>query len=50
MLQISLLPLYKWRHRWPTAISWMRKNPIRQLEPPHFISAFVGGLFALLAC
>jgi len=28
----------------------MRRNPIRRLEPPHFISASVGGLFALLAC
>jgi iron complex outermembrane recepter protein len=28
----------------------MRGNPIRRLEPPRFISASVGGLFALLAC
>jgi hypothetical protein len=28
----------------------MRRNPIQRLEPPHFISASVGGLFALLAC
>src|SRR5213592_2794244 len=28
----------------------MRRNPIRRLEPPHFISASVSGLFALLAC
>jgi len=28
----------------------MGRNPIRRLEPPHFISASVGGLFALLAC
>jgi iron complex outermembrane recepter protein len=28
----------------------MRRNPIQQLEPLHFISASVGGLFALLAC
>src|SRR2546430_4398441 len=28
----------------------MRRNPIRRLEPPHFLSASVGGLFALLAC
>src|SRR5438046_942240 len=28
----------------------MRRNSIRRLEPPHFISASVGGLFALLAC
>src|SRR5438067_9942203 len=28
----------------------MRRNPIRRFEPPHFISASVGGLFALLAC
>ena len=28
----------------------MRKSPIQLLEPPHFISASVGGLFALLAC
>src|SRR5205823_14627217 len=27
-----------------------RKNPIRGLESAHFISASVGGLFALLAC
>src|SRR5436190_12059490 len=28
----------------------MLSNPIRRLEPPHFISASVAGLFALLAC
>src|SRR5438874_6366683 len=28
----------------------MRTNPIRRLEAPHFISASVAGLFALLAC
>src|SRR5947207_7351817 len=28
----------------------MRRTPIGRLEPPHFISAFAGGLFALLAC
>jgi iron complex outermembrane receptor protein len=28
----------------------MRKSPIQLLEPLHFISASVGGLFALLAC
>src|SRR6266568_1926235 len=28
----------------------MRKNPIRRLELLHFISASVGGLFALFAC
>src|SRR5436190_15985022 len=28
----------------------MRRSPIRRLEPPHFISASVGGLFTLLAC
>src|SRR5256885_8217532 len=28
----------------------MRRNPIRRLESRHFISASVGGLFALLAC
>ncbi len=28
----------------------MGRNPIQRLEPPHFISASVGGLFALLAC
>src|SRR6478672_5767372 len=28
----------------------MRRNPIQRLEPLHFISAFVGGLFALLTC
>src|SRR5205814_8786561 len=28
----------------------MRKNPILRLEPLHFISACVGGLFALFAC
>ena len=28
----------------------MCRNPIRRLEPPHFVSASVGGLFALLAC
>ena len=28
----------------------MRGNPIRRLEPPHFISASVAALFACLAC
>src|SRR5437667_8609001 len=28
----------------------MGRNPIRRLEPPHFISASVAGLVALLAC
>src|SRR6478735_8987669 len=28
----------------------MRKHPIQRLEPLHFISASVGGLFALLVC
>jgi iron complex outermembrane receptor protein len=28
----------------------MRRNPIRRVESPHFISASVAGLFALLAC
>src|SRR5438270_12135064 len=50
MLQISLLPLYKRRHRWANDYQLMRRNPIRRLEPPPFISASVGGLFALLAC
>src|SRR6266513_2102010 len=50
MLQISLLPLYERRHRWANDYQLMRRNPIRRLEPPHFISASVGGLFALLAC
>src|SRR5438105_58841 len=50
MLQISLLPLYKRRHRWANGYQLMRRNPIRRLEPPHFISASVGGLFVLLAC
>jgi len=50
MLQISLLPLYKRRHRSPNGYQLMRRNPIRRLEPPHFVSASVGGLFALLAC
>jgi len=27
----------------------MRRSPIQRLEPLHFISAFVGGLFALFA-
>src|SRR6266566_454672 len=50
MLQISLLPLYERRHRWANGYQLMRRNPIRRLEPPHFISASVGGLFALLGC
>src|SRR2546423_1499744 len=50
MLQISLLPLYKRRHRWANGYRLMRRNPVRRLEPLHFISASVGGLFALLAC
>src|SRR5438552_9077174 len=28
----------------------MRRNPTRPLDSPHFMSASVGGLFALLAC
>src|SRR5438034_4454554 len=28
----------------------MRRNPIQRLEPRHFISASIAGLFALLAC
>src|SRR5438067_3652776 len=28
----------------------MPRNPIRRLEPLHFISASLGGLFALFAC
>src|SRR6059036_2594797 len=28
----------------------MPRNPIRRLEPPHFISASVGVLFGLFAC
>src|SRR5215471_4045770 len=28
----------------------MRRNPIRRLEPPHFVSVSVAGLFALFAC
>src|SRR5437868_80924 len=50
MLQISLLPLYERRHRWANDYQLMRRNPIRRLELRHFISASVGGLFALLAC
>src|SRR5947199_5814499 len=50
MLQISLLPLYNRRHCWANGYQLMRRNPIRRFEPPHFISASVGGLFALLAC
>src|SRR6266480_7794520 len=49
MLQISLLPL---QAAAPLANDYqlMRRNPIQRLEPPHFIPASVGGLFALLAC
>src|SRR6266480_3813969 len=50
MLQISLLPLYERRHCWANGYQLMRRNPIRRLESPPFISASVGGLFALLAC
>src|SRR5436305_538855 len=50
MLQISLLPLYNRRHCWANGYQLMRRNPIRRFEPPHFISASVGGLFVLLAC
>src|SRR5437867_8689137 len=50
MLQISLLPLYNRRHCWANGYQLMRRNPIRRFEPPHFISASVAGLFALLAC
>src|SRR5881392_3678634 len=50
MLQISLLPLYNRRHCWANGYQLMRRNPIRRFEPPHFISASIAGLFALLAC
>jgi iron complex outermembrane receptor protein len=50
MLQISLLPLYNRRHCWANGYQLMRRNPIRRVEPPPFISASVAGLFALLAC
>src|SRR5437763_2645968 len=50
MLQISLLPLYNRRHCWANGYQLMPRNPIRRLEPLHFISASVGGLFALFAC
>src|SRR6266480_7966209 len=50
MLQISLLPLYQRRHCWANGYQLMRRNRIWRLELPHFISASVGGLFALLAC
>src|SRR5881394_1360331 len=50
MLQISLLPLYNRRHCWANGYPLMRSNSIRRLELPHFISASVAGLFAVLAC
>src|SRR5438874_1643195 len=50
MLQIGLQPLYNGRHCWANDYQLMRRNPIRRFEPPPFISASVGGLFALLAC
>src|ERR1700757_4975838 len=50
MLQISLLPLYKRWHCWANGDQLMRGNPIRRLEPPHFISASAAALFACLAC
>src|SRR6266513_1991779 len=50
MRQISLLLLYKGRHRWANGCELMRRNPIQRLEPLHFISACVGGLFGLFAC
>src|SRR5437588_9377815 len=49
MLQISLLPLTG-SGTIANGYQLMRRNPIRRLEPPHFISASVGGLFVLLAC
>src|SRR6184192_4003639 len=49
MLQISLLPLTG-NGTIANGYELMRRNPIRRLEPPHFISASVAGLFALLAC
>jgi hypothetical protein len=49
MLQLGLLPLYKLASL-GNGCQLMRRNPIQRLEPPHFISASVGGLFALLAC
>src|SRR6266576_3610188 len=49
MLQISLLPLTSGGIV-ANGYRLMRRNPIQRLEPPHFISASVGGLLALLAC
>src|SRR5256885_12872525 len=49
MVQISLLPLTG-SGTIANGYELMRRNPIRRLEPPHFISASVAGLFALLAC
>src|SRR6266550_4381480 len=49
MLQISLLPLTSGGIV-TNCYQLMRRNPIRRLEPLHFISASVAGLFALFAC
>src|SRR6266480_2176455 len=49
MLQISLLPLTSGGIV-TNGYQLMPRNPIRRLELLHFISASVGGLFALFAC
>src|SRR6478672_8779078 len=49
MLQISLLQLTSGGIV-ANGYRLMRRNPIQRLEPPHFISASVAGLLALLAC
>src|SRR5437588_4989105 len=49
MLQISLLPLTG-SGTIANGYELMRRNPIWGLEPQHFISASVSGLFVLLAC
>src|SRR6476620_4271820 len=49
MLQISLLQLTSGGIV-TNGYRLMRRNPIQRLGPPHFISASVGGLFALLSC
>src|SRR5436190_18900714 len=50
MLQIGLATALQPAELLADGYQLMRRNPIRRLEPPHFISASVGGLFALLAC
>ena len=50
MLQISLLSLYKRRHRWPNGYPLMRSKSDSATRTTALHFCFCCGLFALLAC